>query len=141
MDERGGPEARRHLGGARLPDEGDVVHIGRAVRPLKGARQRRQRLALVEAVAGDDIVLEVGGEQLQLGGEPVPVVERRLQRRGNVGRIRAPREIAADHHQPPVAAAFEGTQFHSTSVIARSVATKQSSGSPRPHWIASLRSQ
>ncbi len=112
VHQRIGPEALRHLGGARLADEGDVVHIGRAVRPLIGARQRRQRLALVEAVAGDDSVLEVGGEQLELRRDPFPIVERRLQRRRDMGRVGAPGEVVAHHHQPPVAAAGKGSKLH-----------------------------
>ena len=38
-----------------------MVHIGRAVRPLIGAGQRRVGLALVEALLGDDAVGEVLG--------------------------------------------------------------------------------
>ena len=50
VHQRVGPEALGHLGAARLPHQGDVVHIGRAVGPLIGARQGRGGLALVEAV-------------------------------------------------------------------------------------------
>ena len=117
VHERIGPEALRHLGGAGLPDQSDVVHIGRAVRPLIGARQRRQRLALVEAVAGDDAMLEIHGEQLELGREPVPIVERGLKRRGDMGRVGAPGEVVRDHHQPPVAAAFKEPSFIELPVI------------------------
>ena len=41
VHQRIGPEAFRHLGAARLAHQLDVVHVGRAVRPLVGARQRR----------------------------------------------------------------------------------------------------
>ena len=49
VDQRIGPETRRHLGAARLAHQLDMVHIGRAVGPLIGARQRRMRVVLVEA--------------------------------------------------------------------------------------------
>ena len=41
VHQRIGPEARRHLGAARFAHQLDVVHVGRAVGPLVGARQRR----------------------------------------------------------------------------------------------------
>ena len=50
IHQRVGPEARRHLGAARLADELDVIDVGRAVDPLVGARQRRHRFALMEAL-------------------------------------------------------------------------------------------
>ena len=39
VHQRVGPEGLGHLGAARLPHQFDVVHIGRAVGPLIGARQ------------------------------------------------------------------------------------------------------
>ena len=41
VHQRIGPEARRHLRAARLAHQLDVVHVGRAVGPLIGARQGR----------------------------------------------------------------------------------------------------
>jgi hypothetical protein len=121
-----GPEAFGHLGAACLSDELDVVHISRAVGPLVGARQGRERVPLVEAHHRDRLMGEVGGEQLELRRHARPVVEGGLQRRRDMGGIRAPGEIVAHHHQPAVAASLERSEFHSTSVIARSTATRQS---------------
>ena len=45
VHQRIGPEARRHLGAARLAHQLDMVHVGRAVGPLIGARQRRRAAA------------------------------------------------------------------------------------------------
>ena len=53
-----GPEARGHLGAARLAHELDMVHVGRAVGPLIGARQRRQAGRFVERLAGDAAVVQ-----------------------------------------------------------------------------------
>src|SRR3546814_11270573 len=39
VDERVAPEGLRQLGAARLAQQRDVVHVGRAVGPLVGARQ------------------------------------------------------------------------------------------------------
>ena len=60
VHQRVGPEAVGHFGVARLPHEGDVVHIGGAVGPLIGARQRRVGEPLVEALARDHPMLQVG---------------------------------------------------------------------------------
>ena len=43
-----GPEAFRHLRAARLAHKFHVIDIGRAVRPLIGARQGRQGFRLIE---------------------------------------------------------------------------------------------
>ena len=91
VHQRVGPEALGHLGAARLAHQLDVVHIGRAVRPLIGARQRRVGLALVEALLRDGAVGEIGGEQLELRRDPLPVVERRLQGRREMARRRRTR--------------------------------------------------
>src|SRR3546814_3244035 len=70
------PEAVGHLGAPRLTDERDMVHIGAAVGPLIGARQRRGRVALMKPLARDRRVVEIvgqGGKQRRGFG---PVVER-----------------------------------------------------------------
>src|SRR3546814_12370475 len=54
-----------HLGAARLPDERDMIHIGAAVGPLKGARQRRGSIALVKSFAWDDFVIQIFGQRRQ----------------------------------------------------------------------------
>jgi hypothetical protein len=74
---------------------------------LIGARQRRRRLALVEAHHRDRLMREIGGEQLELRRHVGPIVERRLQRRRDMSRLRAPGEIVADDDETPVAAALQ----------------------------------
>jgi hypothetical protein len=64
---------------------------------LIGARQRRVRLALVEALARDRLVGEVGGEQAQLRLDLRPIVERRLQGRRDMAGRRAPGEIVGKY--------------------------------------------
>ena len=51
VDERIGPERRRHLRAARLAHQLDVIHVGAAVGPVIGARQRRGALARIERPA------------------------------------------------------------------------------------------
>ncbi len=106
-------EALRNLGPARLSHQFDVVDVGRSVRPLIGAGQRAQRLALVEPLAGHRLVLDIAVKRLQLGGDALPIVERILQRRRDIARGAAAGEVAADHDQFTVArAVVETGEFH-----------------------------
>ena len=57
-------------------------------------------------------MLEIGGEQLQLRRDPLPIVERGLQGRREMAGVGAPGEVAAHHHETAVAALFQATQFH-----------------------------
>src|SRR3546814_5575169 len=63
VHQRVAPETLGHLGAARLPDERDMIHIGAAVGPLKGARQRRGSIALVKSFAWDDFVIQIRSEE------------------------------------------------------------------------------
>ncbi len=109
-------EAVGHLGVARLADQFDVVDIGRAIGPLIGARQRRMRLALVEALAGHALVLDIGIEILQLGRAIGPVVERGLQRGGDVVGRAIAGEVLRDDDQFPVAGSVvHRGEFHLNS--------------------------
>ena len=91
VHERIGPEALRHLGAARLPDQLDMVHIGRAVRPLIGARQRRGGLALVEAVARNGAVGEVGRRAARAAARSAPNRRARPAASARYGRRRRTR--------------------------------------------------
>jgi hypothetical protein len=57
-------------------------------------------------------MLEVGRQQFELRPDPLPLVQRRLQRRREMGGVRAPGEVAADHDQPAVAAMFHRAELH-----------------------------
>ncbi len=74
------------------------------------------RLALVEPLAGDALVLDIGGEVLQLGRALRPVVERGLQRGRDVVGAAIAGEIFRDDDQFPVAGAVvQGCEFHLSS--------------------------
>ena len=109
------PEALRHLGTARLAHQGDVVHIRRAVRPLIGARQRRGGVMFVEAFARDHRMLQVDRQILEVGQIPVPIVERRLQGRHDMARIRTPGEVVRDDDEPAVTLVLQTGEFHRAS--------------------------
>ena len=109
------PEAVRHLGPARLPHQCDVVHIGRPVRPLIGARQRRGGVMFVEAFARDHRMLQVSRKILEVGQIPAPIVERRLQRRHDMARVRAPGEVVRDDDEPAVTLVLQTGEFHRAS--------------------------
>ena len=112
VHQRIGPEAFGQRRAARLPDEGDMVHIGRSVRPLIGAGQRRGGLALVEPLERDRLVRDIGGEQPQLRLDPRPIVQRGLKSRGDVARVGTPGEIVTDDDEPAVTAGFQGGELH-----------------------------
>ena len=48
IDQRVGPERRRHFRSPRLSDELNVIYIGRTVGPMVGARQGRCAVALAK---------------------------------------------------------------------------------------------
>jgi hypothetical protein len=56
-----------------------MVHIGRAIDPLIGARQRAFTMALVKTVGGNGIVLQREGQVLKAWFSPVPVVHGLLE--------------------------------------------------------------
>jgi hypothetical protein len=68
------PRARHQL---------DVVHVGRAVGPLEGARQRRHAVRRVERNVWRAAVVQRVVQVAQLRRVERPVVEHALQRRGD----------------------------------------------------------
>ena len=113
IDQRIGPEARRHLDAPCLAHQFDVIDVGRAVRPLIGARQRRMRVALVKAPGRHGTVLQRLGQRRQMRRDAGPVVERRLHRAGEERGVGTARQVARDDDQFPVAAAvLQCGEFH-----------------------------
>ena len=104
IHQRIGPESGRHFGIAGLADQFDVIDIGRAVSPLEGARQRRQGLALMETLARDGLALQLVRQRAQGRLAAFPIIQRRLQRRGNLTRVGTPGQIMGDHDKAAVAA-------------------------------------
>ena len=94
-----------------------MVHIGRAVGPLVSARQGRRRLALVEALARDGLMLEIRREVAQQRLVPLPIVERGLQRWDDMRGVGIICEIGRNDDQPPVAAALEAGEFHGGAIL------------------------
>ena len=74
---------------------------------------------LVEAVARDHAVVEVGLQIAQIGRHPVPIVERRLQGRRDMRRVGAPGEIVRHHDELAVASLLQAGQFHARSLLVR----------------------
>ena len=103
---------RRHLGAAGLAHQLDVVHIGRAVRPLIGARQGRGAIVLVEAEGRAPSRARARGEIGEARAVALPVVEGRLQRRRDDKGVGRPRQVFGDDDEPAVAALLEGGEFH-----------------------------
>ena len=112
IHQRIGPERRRHFRAARLADEFHVVDVGRAVRPLEGARQRRGAFFRIEGEVRNAPGFERIGDLLQPRRGRVPIVERRLQGRHHVRGIRRSRKIARDDEQLPIAAVLERGELH-----------------------------
>src|SRR3546814_5213679 len=79
---------------------------------LSGARQRRGGIMLVETLARDRAVAEVGREvaQRRLGARPI--VERGLERRCDMPGIGIPGEIVRNDDQLAVTAVLEAGEFH-----------------------------
>ncbi len=113
VDQRVGPERRRHFGAARLPHQFDVVHVGRAVRPLVGARKRGGAIMLVETEGRHGAVLQLLGEVLKLRRVALPVVECGLECRHDEECIGGAGQIPRDHDEPAVPALFERCKLHS----------------------------
>ena len=84
-----------------------MIHIGRAIRPLIGARQRRSAISLAKAKGCDGVRLHLLGKRLKFRRRLSPVVERRLQCRRNVVGERGAGEIARDDGEPAVTAALQ----------------------------------
>jgi hypothetical protein len=130
IDQRVGPELRRHLGAAGLSHQFHVVHIGRAVGPLVGARQGRERVAFVEALDRLAAGLDAAGDEIEMRCDPRPVVEGALQRRRDVAHVRTPGDVLRDDDQPAVAGAVaERGELHRVppcifDTLARGIGTR-----------------
>ena len=91
VHQRIGPERGGHLGAARPAHQRHMIHIGRAVGPLVGARQRRGASCSWKRKRGSDAGLELVRQTARAAARPLPIVERSLQRRGDVARLRSAR--------------------------------------------------
>ena len=106
------PETIRHLGIARLTDQRDMVHIGRAIGPLVCARKRCGGIAFMKTHHRNRLMRQVGSKVAQRRFQPVPVIQRRLKRWGDMGCVCAPGEIVRNDEEMAIAARFERSQFH-----------------------------
>ena len=70
-----------------------MVHIGRAICPLIGARQRRCRIMFVKTLARDGGMLQIGRQRLKPRRIIIPIVECRLQRRRDMPGVGIPCQI------------------------------------------------
>ena len=104
---------------ARLPDQLDMVHIGRAVEPLIGARQGRGAIMLVEAEGRHRAVLQALGEIGQARREALPVVERRLQRRHDREGVGGAGQVAGDDDESAIPTMHKRREFHDFSFLPR----------------------
>ncbi len=93
--------------------EGARAVAAARVEAVVGARERGEGVALVEALCRLAAGLEAAGDERELGGDRVPVVECGLQGGGEVAGVGAEGEVARDHHQPAVARAVaQGCKLH-----------------------------
>ena len=106
VDQRIGPEGLRHFRAPGFPDEFDMIHISRAVRPLIGAGQGACAIVLVEAERWDRAMLELFRKVGEARRDALPFVESALQGRHDEEGVRGPREIGGDHHEPAVTPLF-----------------------------------
>ena len=112
VHQRIGPEALRHLRAARFPHQLDMVHIGRAVRPLIGARQAARRpRARGSGRAGS----HHGRGRWRAAPAAAPSASQsssaRLQCRRDMAGVRAPGEIADTTTSRPSRPAFREPSF------------------------------
>ena len=103
IHQRLGPEAGGHLGVAGLAHQFDMVDIGRPIRPLIGARQGRGGFVFVEPLrrlrAGFQTVRDLAKARADMG----PVVQRRLQRAGDMADLGAAGQIPGNDDEAAVA--------------------------------------
>jgi hypothetical protein len=113
-------EAFRHFRAARAAHAFDVREVGAAIDEFVGARQRRGKRGHVERErAVGFAVVQCFRQCIQTRRRVVPVVQRRLQCRGDAARAHGARKIAADDDQRAVAAAFlETAKLHGLTPIA-----------------------
>ena len=72
----------------------------------------------VEARARDRLMIQVGRQIGERGPMRLPIVERSLQRRHDMPRIRIPGEVARHDDQLAVATMFETGEFHAGLLFA-----------------------
>jgi hypothetical protein len=109
------PEAVRHIRRARLPDQCDMIHIGRAIRPLIGAGQWGHGFTLMEAHHRNGFMRKVSRQVAQGRFDSVPLVERELEGRGDMASISIPGEIIRDDDKAAIPARFQRSKFHDDS--------------------------
>ena len=131
IHQRIGPERGWKLRAARLAHKLDVIHVGRAVEPLIGARQRRGAIMLVEAEGRHGAMLEAFREILERRSEDGPVVEHGLQVGRDMPCIGRPREIARDDHEASIPPSLERCQFHTRPPLRCVVVVHHSRASSR----------
>ena len=113
VDERIGPETRRHLRAARLAHQLDVIHVRRAIDPLIRTRQRRHCAFETKRSRRDSALLERLGRVAQQRHAPRPVVERLLQRTREMRYGQRARQAAIHEDQLAVASAVaQSGEFH-----------------------------
>src|SRR5690606_4590018 len=80
---------------------------------LVSARQRSQGLAGIENLPGNRAGVELGGERGQRRGVAVPIIQRRLQRRGNTAGGDAAAQIGRENDKLPIGATIaKRGEFH-----------------------------
>ena len=104
VHQRVGVVIGRHFGVARGAHQLDVVHVGRAISPLKGTRQGCHAHLGVEGEGVAGAALVQGLRQvLQLRRDEVPVVQQLLHVAGDAARIMGAGQVARHHHQLSIA--------------------------------------
>ena len=134
-------ETLRHFRAACLANQFDMIDIGAAIGPLIGAGQGGFGQPLVKAFAGDGLMLDIAVERFQLGCAIVPVVERRLQGRGDIARLAAAGEVFGNHDKTAVTGVvLQGSEFHMRSSVYRPFVSSPSSNSgfERPVRLGSV---
>ncbi len=116
VDQRIGPERRRHFGAARLAHQLHVIDVGAAVHPVIGARQRRGALRGIErhhvpACAG--LASSAAARSASRGASVSQSSSAACSVGAMPGTGRQRAQVAAHDDQPAVAAAaLEGGEFH-----------------------------
>jgi hypothetical protein len=101
------PKAFGQRRAPRLADQFDMIHIGRAIRPLICTRQGGCGIMFVETFARYDGMFEISRQRLQTRRNLVPVVKCSLQCRRDVRGIGIPSEIIRYDNKMPVTARFQ----------------------------------
>ena len=70
----------------------------------------------MEAAARHAAVFQAFGQGAQVGLDAIPVVQRRLQRRGDQKGVREPVQVIGDDDETAVAAVLERGEFHASGL-------------------------